>query len=77
MRNAYLNEGFWAQSILNIFRRVVVDLHESQNLDGPFANSSLAIGLFEKAGIKETPPSSIARFFVSIMVFDLEHLSSL
>ena len=45
------------KSILNIFRRGVVSLYESQNLNGPFANSSLAIGLFEEAGIKETPPS--------------------
>jgi hypothetical protein len=45
------------KSILNIFRRGVVSLHESQKLNGPFANSSLAIGLSEEAGIKETPPS--------------------
>jgi hypothetical protein len=49
---------------LNIFRRGLVSLYESQNLNSPFANSSLAIGLFEEAGIKETSPLlSIARFF--------------
>jgi hypothetical protein len=35
----------------------------SQNLNSSFANSSLAIGLFEKAGIKETPPSFICPLF--------------
>ena len=57
---------------LNRFRRGLVSLYESQNLNSPFANSSLALGLFEEAGIKETPPPPIARFFIcAILGFEL------
>ena len=54
------------KSILNIFRRGVVSLYESQNLNGPFANSSLAIGLLKKRALRRLPPPSIARFFFCI-----------
>jgi hypothetical protein len=52
--------GFRSLSLkpgLNISAAVSSVYYESQNLNSPLANSSLAIGLFEEAGIKETPPS--------------------
>ena len=55
------------KSILNIFRRGVVSLYESQNLNGPFAKLlPCESDCLKKRALRRLPPPSIARFFFCI-----------